>query len=439
MSISNAMQSAVSGLGANSKATQKVAQNVANTGTVGYKREFVDLVTTTGASGSSGSGVRAVNNADVRLEGTKMMTSSPTDLAISGEGFFLVSKNPNDPIESNYFFTRAGSFKPDENGNLVNPGGYYLAGFTPDAEGNLGAVDFTSVASVSTVNVGDRGIVAGPTTEISLAGNLPSDETGTGAPTAPFNSTMRYTNALGAVERLTISWQASEDTANLWTATVTGPVNADGTPGQAYGTVNVTFSDSGATPGAPASFAGVQDPTLVAPAAFVVNPDGTVEITIDNGQVPQTIELDLGTVGEYDGITQFAGDFSAQNFETDGNEAATIATTEFDDRGILWGVYDNGDRRALYQVPVVTVPNPDGLRLIDGNAYSLTRSSGDMVLNLSGAAGAGTIEDYSLEQSNVDIAKEMTDLIVIQRNYSSNARIITTADEMLQEATNLKR
>ena len=433
MSISNAMQSAVAGLSATSKATLKIAENVANTGTVGYKRGFTDMVTTTGAGGASGSGVRAVAGQDVRIEGTKIMTSSSTDLSVAGEGFFLVSKNPNDPVEANYFLTRAGSFKPDENGNLKNPAGYFLAGFTPDADGNLGAVDFTSIASVSTVNVLDRGIVAEPTTAISLTGNLPSDETGTGEATAPFNATMRYTNPLGGVERMVVSWQASEDTQNLWTATITG---ADGT---AYGSVNVTFSDSGPTPGAPATFAGAADAGIVPPAAFVANADGTVEITIDNGDVPQTIVLTLGTVGEYDGITQFAGDFSAQNFDADGNEATTIATTEFDDRGILWGVYENGDRRALYQVPLGTVNNPDGLRLEDGNAYSLTRFSGDMVLSLSGQAGTGTIENFSLEQSNVDIAKEMTDLITTQRTYSSNARIITTADEMLQEATNLKR
>lgn len=433
MSISSAMQSAVSGLSAHSKATLSVAENVANASTVGYKRGFVDMVTTTGAGGASGSGVRAVDNADVRVEGTKIMTSSGTDLAISGEGFFLVSKNPNDPVESNYFLTRAGSFKPDENGNLKNPAGYYLAGFRPDAEGNLGAIDYTSVQSVGTVNVLDTGIVAAPTTEITLKGNLPSDETGTGEVTAPFNATMRYTNALGGVERMTVSWQASETTENLWTATITG------TDGTVYGTADVAFNDSGATPGAPASFTGAADAGLAPPAAFVVNPDGTVGITINNGAVPQTISLYLGSVGGYDGITQFAGDFSAQNFEADGNEATRIATTEFDDKGMLWGVYENGDRRALYQIPVATVDNPDGLQLVDGNAYSLTRFSGDMVLNLAGTGGAGSVESFSLEQSNVDIAKEMTDLIQIQRTYSSNARIITTADEMLQEATNLKR
>lgn len=433
MSISSSMQTAVAGLSAQARAVAKVSENIANTATVGYKRGFASMVTTSGEGSAIGSGVKAVIETDVRAEGTKLSTSSPTDLAIAGSGFFLVSKNANDPVESNYFLTRSGNFKPDENGNLRNSAGYFLAGFRPDEDGNLGPVDYASVASVSTVSVLEAGIAAAPSTAAALSGNLPSGETGTGTVTAPFVTTMRYANPLGAIERMTLSWQASDTTENLWTVTITDEA------GTAYGTVDVTFFDSGATPGAPASFTGTANPALPAPAAFAVNPDGTVTLTIDNGAAPQTLTLDLGTVGEYDGVTQFAKDFTAQNFTVDGNEAATIATTEFDDNGMLWGVYDNGKRRALYQVPVVMVENPDGLRLVDGNAYRTTRFSGDMMLNLPGTGGAGTVESYALEQSNVDMAKEMTDLIQVQRFYSANAKIVTTADEMLQETTNLKR
>lgn len=427
------MQTAVAGLTAQSRAVAKVSENIANSATVGYKRGFASMVTTTGDGSAVGSGVKAVIDADVRVEGTKLSTSSATDLAISGKGFFLVSKNPNDPVESNYFLTRAGNFKSDENGNLKNAAGYYLAGFQPAPDGTLGAVDYASVASVRTVSVLEGGISAAPSTAAILNGNLPSGETGTGEVTAPFITTMRYTNPLGAIERVTLSWQASDTTENLWTVTIS---DEEGTE---YGTVDVDFFDSGATPGAPSSFAGAANPALAAPSAFAVNPNGTVTLTIDNGDVPQVVTLDLGTVGEYDGVTQFAKDFTAQNFQVDGNEAASIATTEFDDAGILWGVYDNGKRRALYQVPVVTVENPDGLQLMDGNAYRITRFSGDLRLNLSGEGGVGSVESYALEQSNVDMAKEMTDLIQIQRAYSSNTKIIQTADEMLQETTNLKR
>lgn len=433
MSITSSMLTGVAGLSAQARAVAKVAENVANVGTTGYKRGFAAMVTTTGGGSSIGGGVKATLDADVRIEGTKMTTSSATDFAISGEGMFLVSPNPNDPIESNYVLTRTGNFKPDENGNLKNAAGYFLAAFPSNPDGTLPAVDYTSVASVRTVNVADQGVTAEQTTRSSLSGNLPSDETGTGEVVAPFNTTMRYTNSLGGSERITLSWQASDTTKNLWTLSISGP---DGT---AFGTVDVTFDDSGATPGAPSSFTGTADPALPPPAAFVANPDGTVEITINNGATPQTITIDLGGVGTYDGVTQFASDFNAQKFDTNGSEATTLASTEVDDKGIMWGVYQNGERKALYQIPVATVPNFDALNLVDGNAYQVNRFSGNMMLNLSGTGSAGSIDSFSLEQSNVDIAQEMTNLIQVQRHYSSNAKIIQTADEMLQETTNLKR
>ncbi len=222
-------------------------------------------------------------------------------------------------------------------------------------------------------------------------------------------------------------------TENLWTVSIADP---DGT---VYGTVDIEFNDSGATPGAPASFVGAADAGLAAPAAFVANADGTVDLTIDNATIPQTLTLTLGSVGGYDGITQFDGDFSPQRFDVNGSEATSITTTEFDDQGIIWGIFENGDRLALYQLPVAMVDNPDGLRARDGNAYSLTRDSGELLLNLPGQGAAGKISNYAVEDANVDVAQEMTDLIITQRAYSSNTKIITTADEMLQATTNLKR
>jgi len=432
MSISSAMQAGVAGLKANSKAVMKVSENIANSATVGYKRSFADMVTTT-AGGSSGQGVKAVGKQQVSLEGSQTSTSSMSDLSIAGSGFFMVSKNPNDPVESNYFLTRAGSFTPDENGFLRNSAGYYLASFPVDADGTLGGVDRTSVRDLTTVNISDASQTAEASTTATVTGSLPSTETGTGDVRAPFVSTMRYTNALGAVESLSFSYQPSDTTANLWTVTVTGH---DGT---VYGTIDIDYFDSGATPGAPNSYTGTADPALAAPSAFAMAADGTLTLTIDNGAVPQTISISLGAPGTYDGITQFAGDFAPQRFDVDGSEVSVIASTEFDDKGILWGVYENGERKALYRVPVATVDNPDGLTAINGNAWSISRASGDMLLNLSGENGAGTISSYTLEESNVDIAEEMTNLIRIQRAYSSNATTVRTADEMLQETTSLKR
>lgn len=432
MTISGAMQFAVSGLKAQAAAVGSISENIANAGTTGYHRSFADMVTTTGG-GSSGSGVKAVKGADVSVEGTMLSTSRMTDLAISGKGFFVVSKNPNDPVQSNYFLTRAGSFKPDDNGNLKNAAGYYLSAFQMNEDGGLGGVDYNGFGSLSTVNIAQSGQTAAASTAASVKGNLPAGETGTGSVTAPFISTMSYTNPLGGKEALTLNWQASDTVPNLWSVTVSGK---DGT---VYGTVDVDFHDSGATPGAPQSYAGTAHPALAAPAAFAVDAAGNMTLTINNGDVPQTLTLALGEPGTYGGVTQFAGDYSPQTFEVDGSEVTSMASAEIDDKGIVWGIFDNGDRRALYQIPVAIAPNPDGMQLNTGNAYSITRDSGDMTLNLPGSNSAGIILSHQLEGSGTDIAQEMTTLIQTQRAYSSNAKVITTADEMLQETTNLKR
>ena len=429
MTISSAMQAGVSGLKANSDAVGRISENIANSSTVGYKRTFASMVTNT-AGGHSG--VRAEYGSEVGREGTTRSSSSATALAMTGNGFFVVSKAPNDPNQANYMLTRAGDFKPDQNGNLVNAAGYFMAGYSYGEDATLNGVDRTSFQSMRTVNVANLELTAQASTAGSISGNLPSGLTGTGTPQSSFVSTMAYYTPLGDRQALSLSWTPSETTDNLWGLEVADP---DGT---VYGTVDVTFHDSGATPAAPMSYVGTADPGLAAPAGFSVDADGNISLTLANGATPQTLEVALGAVGSYDGITQFAGDYEPQNITMDGSETSALASTEIDERGNVFGVFENGTRRALYQIPVATVDNADGLQLVTGNAYKLTLESGDAVMKIAGT-GAGSILAGALEGSNVDIAQEMTDLIQVQRTYSSNAKIITTADEMLQEATNLKR
>ena len=116
-----------------------------------------------------------------------------------------------------------------------------------------------------------------------------------------------------------------------------------------------------------------------------------------------------------------------------------LVRTEIDERGDVYGVFNNGSRKPLYNIPLAEVANPDGLLAADGNAYALSRSSGKFSLNQAGQGSAGTLTAGALESSNVEVAQELTDLIRTQRAYSSNAKIVTTVDEMLQETTNLKR
>ncbi|RVV96863.1 flagellar hook protein FlgE [Mesobaculum littorinae] len=432
MSITNALNTGVSGLIANSTRVGKISDNIANASTVGYKRGFADLVTqTTGGQGTS-SGVRAVQGSEVANEGVLRTTTRSTDMAISGGGFFIVSKNPNDPVAANYMLTRAGAFSPDENGDLKNSAGYYLAGYPYGSDNTIGQVDRTQFDDLQTVNLNSGQMTGSASSEMDMAGNLPSQATGLAQPGDAFVSTGEFYSPLGAAQRLEFSWQPGVD-PNQWTLTV----NVEG--GQPLGSVDVGFHDAGAFAGAPQAYANATN-LAAAPAAFDFDPQtGIATITVDNGQQPQVLEVTIGAPDTFGGMTQFSGDYTAPEITADGAQTGTLVRTEIDEEGVLYGVFDNGNRKALYQIPVGEVTNPDGMLTAPGNAYQLTRSAGNLRISEAGAGTAGTIAANSLEGSNVEIAEELTDLIQTQRAYSSNAKIVTTVDEMLDETMRLKR
>ncbi|MBU1835891.1 MAG: flagellar hook-basal body complex protein, partial [Alphaproteobacteria bacterium] len=217
MSITSALQTGVSGLQANSSKVENISSNIANANTVGYRRTFSEFVTQN--TNSTQAGVLSTTRADVSSNGSLVSTGRSTDLAVQGDGFFVVSRNVNDPVESNYYLTRAGSFTPDQNGNLRNAAGYFLSGFPTDAAGATGAVSSTGFGDLSTVNIASYQIPGAPSTEIGVSGNMPAQETGLATPGAPFVSTMRYVNQLGGSEKLNLSWQPSA-TPNQWTVNV---------------------------------------------------------------------------------------------------------------------------------------------------------------------------------------------------------------------------
>ncbi|GHD99244.1 flagellar hook protein [Defluviimonas sp. 20V17] len=434
MSISSAMETGVSGLFANSTAIGRVSENIANANTVGYKRRFAEMVTTTASTdgGAGPAGVTAVDNNTVTLGGTLQSTSSPTDLAISGNGFFIVSTSPNDPVQSHYMLTRAGSFSPDANGNLRNSAGYYLAGYEYGSGGTLQQVDRNSFSGMKTVNVDSATIQPSATSKIGVQGNLPSQETGLATPGAPFTSSTEYYNALGATGRILFNWQPTS-TPDRWVVSIADDA------GNTYGSVTMDFANSGPAAGEPQSYSGVTS-TATAPAGFSFNTaTGSGTLTVANGSTPQTIQIALGTPGTADGMTQFAGDFTPQTFGKDGAAAGKLASVEVDAQGNLVGVFDNGTRKKLYEIPVGQVTNPNGLAAVNGNAYKLSTAAGAYYNAPTGSGGVGKIVSKTLEGSNVDIAQELTDLIRIQRSYSTNAKIITTMDQILQETAQLKR
>ena len=434
MTISSAMQTGIGGLSANGGKVSTISDNIANANTVGYKRSFADMVTTTSAAGGSGvpSGVRAVEGSEVSKQGSFQSTNNDTDMYIAGEGMFVVSQTPNDPNEANYMLTRAGSFSPDKDGNLVNAAGYYLHGYSYDGAGNLGLVDRNSFADMEAVNIRDVEMQATATSTVDIAGNMPAQATGVATPGSPFLHSTDIYSPLGEKGKMNFSWQPTT-TDNMWTLEM-----SDGA-GNAYGSVDVTFDDSGANAGGVASYTNVTDMST-APASFAFDPaTGQATIDVDNGAAPSTVTVDIGAPGTTDGMTQFAGDYTPPQTNSNGSPAGSLVRTEISEAGRVTGIFDNGSRKSLYQIPLADVPNENGLTAVDGNAYTVSRESGDMTLKGANTGNAGSIVASSLERSNVDIAQELTDLIQTQRAYSSNAKIITTADEMLQETTNIKR
>ncbi|UWR30770.1 flagellar hook protein FlgE [Sulfitobacter sp. W002] len=422
MSITSALQIGVSGLQANSSRVQNISSNIANANTVGYRRTFSEFVTQN--TGSTQAGVLTDVRADISANGNIMGTGRSTDLAVQGDGFFVVSRNPNDPVESNYYMTRAGSFTPDQDGNLRNSAGYFLSGFPTDAAGATGSVSSTSYNDLSTVNVASYQVQGTPSTRVGVSGNVPAQETGAGTTGTAFESTLRYVNQLGGSDALNLSWTPGA-TANEWTVSISDEA------GNNYGDATVNFTDSGVNAGSPESYT---------PGTLPIDPaTGVVTLQINNGGTPQPLEIDFGAPGTFEGMTQFSGDYTPPAFADDGTETGSLERAEMSDSGILYGVFDNGQRRALFQVPLANVANPDQMRSVDGNAYVATRDSGAVSIGNPMLNGLGSINSGALEGSNVDIAQELTDLIQTQRAYSSSAKIITTSDEMLSETLSIKR
>lgn len=433
MSLGSALQTGVNGLKAQATKLATVSDNIANSATVGYKRataEFSTLVVNTGSSSSyTAGGVTTEIRNEVSKAGTILASDTNTDLAIAGRGFFPVA---NQVDGSGAALTRAGSFRTDEFGNLRNSGGYFLQGFAlnPDGTYVAGAPSLTSFDSMETININSILGSARATTSIEYNGNIPAASAG------PFQASVQYFDDLGAPQTLTFNWVAAGP--NAWDLEIyDGP-----TTGTLITTLaGIDFSGAGGfTPGTP-DYPGAA-PVAAPPYGIGAysEADGTLEIQVPGpaGPASQTITIDLGSEGGLNGITQFGGDFTPQT-NIDGSALGQLQDIDIREDGTLVAIFDNGEIRPVYQIPLVDVINPEGLNPIDGNAFVLSADSGDLRVAIAGTANTGTISSGALEGSNVDIAQELTTLIETQRAYSSNATVIQTADEMLEEVTRIGR
>jgi len=432
MSLYGALNIGVAGLSANSKALSATSSNIANVNTVGYKNQtanFSSFLTASGLGGGASAGVTSVISQRVTAQGLPTVTSSATDMSITGNGFFVVVSDPNATSAQQY--TRAGSFTPDENGNLRNSSGMYLLGWKLDS---VGAIP-TNTGDLSLVNINSLAGKAQATTTMGLQANLKSssEPEGTyvagqmtsGVVTPEFVRTINIFDSQGGSQPVTFSFVKTA--ANTWAyeTTYAGDAANLSTPGSMHnGTI--TFNTDG-------SLANVDG---AAPASGSFNL--TIPWAASTGLAAQTIAINLGTVNSTGGLTQFDSASALNSASLDGSLFGSVTGVNVGKDGTVTAQFSNGLSQDVYKIPVATFTNPDGLAQVNGNAYVPTKASGAANVNEANSGNAGAIASQSLEASTVDLATEFTNLITTQRAYSASARIITTANEMLQELERLR-
>lgn len=435
MTISSSLNAGVSGLTANSTRLAAISDNIANSATNGYKRtevDFASLVIAQRAGFYSAGGVRAEAFKDVAQAGSLISTSNSTDIAINGRGLLPttnISGVTQTSAQRDLHLVPTGSFRPDENGFLTTVSGEYLLGWPADTNGNIGSVSRDTTSALQPVNVNVNQVTALPTTDIDLGINLPAEATDPSASGESLILPVEYYDELGRTETVTFTFVPDTSGAtpsNSWTINITDSANAD--PTLVIGTLNIVFNETGANAGTP---------TTITPGAGVTYDAATGEITYSLDKGP--ITTSIGRVDQAGGLTQLAGPFSPFNVAQNGAPIGDLQSIEITEQGFLEAVYNTGFRRTLYQIPVADVPNLNGLTALNNQAYSISSESGDLFFWNAGEGPTGTVSGFSLLESATDIASELTSLIETQRAYSSNATIIRTVDEMLQETTNLKR
>jgi flagellar hook protein FlgE len=443
MSILGAMDSAVSGLDAQSMALSNESNNISGSSTVGYKKAETDFETLVlgGSSIFGGSddaqlgGVSSSTRLDITTSGQLQNTGVATDIAINGAGFMVVNTNAN-AANGSYLLTQAGSFRPDANGNLVNAAGFYLQGQPLDQAGNVIGTPASQVSGLSTVNISNLSVAATPTTTMTFNANLPSSETNTYSATtaAPSSTQVTYYDSLGNAQTFTFQFVPTQPAAagdpptNTWTMNILDSASA--TPNTPVDTATLTFNGTGADAGTLASVTPTAGTGTYDPVA------GTYTITTGDGQ---QIPINIGALNSSSGMTQLDGSYTTTKIQNDGAPFGLMQSVSIGNNGVVTASFSNGATRPIYQLDVAVVPNPDGLIPVTGDAYSLSAASGVAQLYQPGQGPAGTTDGGALEGSNVDLSTELTNLIETQRAYSSSATVIQTANQMLAVLSTLNQ
>lgn len=412
MSLISVLRTGTSGMNTQSNRISTVAENIQNSSTTGYKRgstEFSSLLIDGNASGNYTSGaVETTIRRSVNEQGPVTFTTSKTDLAIQGNGFFVVSDQSGAPS-----LTRAGNFvRDDATGSLVNAGGFALMGYALDVNGQPSPVpSLNSTDGMVPVNLTAFNLKSAPSTSGTFSGNLPYDAAVIPAATAvPAGSAYSKKTSLvtfdNVGQKVTLDMYLVKTGADTWSTSIYDagvPANFPATP---LNTATMTFDSVGKI----ASTTG-----------------GT--FTIPNGK---SFTLDTKNV------TQLGAPYDLTG-TANGQAPSAVTGSEFDADGTVYAIYEDNSKVAAFKVAVADVGSPDNLEPRAGNIYRTTNASGDIQIGFAGIGGRGVIKSGALEQSNVDVSTELTSMIESQTVYTANSKVFMTGNEMLDTLMNLKR
>lgn len=433
MTISSSLNAGVAGLNANATRLATISDNISNASTFGYKRANTDfhsmVISGRGASYSAG-GVRTTTQRLIDERGSLVSTSHPTDIAVRGGGMIpvaLASEVEGGNGAAQMFLSTTGSFRTDANGYLKSPAGMVLMGWPALPDGSIPTYPRDTQDALEPVKLNVNQFTGEPTTELDVAVNLPATQTEAGSSGDVQQLSIEYYDNLGTSENVRFEFAPTvpaTGSSNEWTLTLrdTALNNA------IIGEYTLVFDDSRTSGGT------LQSVTTVSGGAYDPLTGGMI-VNVEGGP----IELNIGRIGSSEGLTQLSDSFAPVSISKDGTPVGNMTSVEVDANGFIHAFFDTGITRTIYQIPLVDVPNPNGMVSLDSQTYLPSPESGSFFLWNAGDGPTGDVVAFAREESTTDVAGELTSMIQTQRAYTSNAKVIQTVDEMLQETTNIKR
>lgn len=419
MGLYGVMTTSVSGMSVQSDRMGTVADNIANVDTTGYKTastEFATLVAEGRVLDYVPGSVSTIARRGVSEQGDMTYTKSPTDLAVSGNGFFMVQSSAGTP-----YLTRAGSFVPNSAGELVNAAGFKLLGYSL-LSGNLSSI-INSPAGLEVVGTADLGMKAVPSTTGAFQVNLPASAAVTPAADLPSANaaTASYAGKTSLVtydnlgNEVILDIYSAKTAANTWEVAAYDHSQASPSGGFPY--------TGGALTTETLTFDGTTGQLATASPS-------TLTVAVPNGA---SLTLDLNNT------TQLAADYTPQKATANGNAPAAVDRLEISKGGIVTAVYADGSRVDAYKIPLANVASPDNLTAISGNVFATNKSSGDLQLGTADSGSLGQVVSGALEKSTVDLASELTMMVEAQRSYTANSKVFQTGAQLLDVLVNLVR